>query len=330
MKRPLLAPLTPLYAAGLAWKNRRFDRDVGVEPLKWPVVSVGSLSAGGAGKTPVVAALVPLLRDIGWMPDILSRGYGRASKEPAPVDPNGDATEFGDEPLLLARETGVPVFVAAERVRAGRLAQNKLDMFQQHVHLLDDGFQHRQLRRDVDVVLVTRADLKDDLLPAGNLREPFESLARATALVVREDERSDVMSVIAKYIHRGVKVWTIHRALQIGPVGARPFAFCALARPDDFIATLRASGLDVAGSRFFRDHHAFRDNDMQALISSARRQNADSFITTAKDAVKLSPAMREQLNIVGPLTVCNIVATFTDADRVKADLLAVLRAKRRE
>ena len=172
-----MLPLVPLYLAGstLRW--------AGVKPkrLAGPVVSVGNLSAGGTGKTPFVIALAKLLMAQGIAVDVLSRGYGRTGSGADRVDPEGRAEAFGDEPLLIAREAGVPVFVGAKRLEAGALAERE---FRAQVHLLDDGFQHRQLYRDVDIVLVNSEDLGDRLLPAGNLREPVSALRRATVFAV--------------------------------------------------------------------------------------------------------------------------------------------------
>ena len=172
MKRPWLAPFTPLYAAGLALRNLRIAN--GWEPirrLRFPVISIGNLSTGGAGKTPLTVVLASALTQRGLNVDVLSRGYGRNNRQPALVDPNGTAEEFGDEPLLIARNTGVPVYVARQRYEAGLLAEAAIaDPEKPAIHLLDDGFQHRQLHRDVDILLLNRQDWDDRLLPAGNLR----------------------------------------------------------------------------------------------------------------------------------------------------------------
>src|SRR5262249_8054956 len=141
--------------------------------LRGPVISVGSLSAGGAGKTPLVLLLGELLKQRQIPFDVLSRGYGRKSKGVRLVDPAGEAAEFGDEPLLIARRPGVPVVVGENRYHAGLLAEQR---FGPQLHLLDDGFQHRALARDFDVVALTLVDLNDRLLPAGRLREPLTSL----------------------------------------------------------------------------------------------------------------------------------------------------------
>jgi tetraacyldisaccharide 4'-kinase len=189
MKRPLLMPLVPLYAAGLALRELRLSR--GWEPIQRlgrPVISIGNLSTGGSGKTPLTITLARLLSERGLPVDVLSRGYGRSSRETARVFPSGTAEQYGDEPLLIAREAGVPVYVAAERYHAGRLAEGTPDEVRPQVHILDDGFQHRQLFRDIDILIVNRADWHDTLLPAGDLRERLHAAMRASVLAISADD----------------------------------------------------------------------------------------------------------------------------------------------
>ncbi len=190
-RRPWAWPLVPVYRGALAAKEAL--RRAGMlreRRLAWPVVSVGSLSAGGAGKTPVVIALVRLLAEHGCVVDVLSRGYGREGKDVELVLPEGEgaARHFGDEPVLIVERTAAPVWVGKDRFAAGQAAEAFRDGNQHGVHVLDDGFQHRKLARDFDVVVVTAEDLQDALLPAGNLREPLAALRRADAVVVREKE----------------------------------------------------------------------------------------------------------------------------------------------
>ena len=175
-------PLTGLYGAATALRNTLFDRGVlSSRRLEQPVVSVGNLSVGGSGKTPFVIALGELLKARGIRFDVLSRGYGRKTRGVLVVEPDGNAADFGDEPLLIARRLGVPVIVGESRYEAGRVAERK---FQPQLHILDDGFQHRSLARDFDIVLMTERDFDDRLLPSGRLREPLSSLARADAVVL--------------------------------------------------------------------------------------------------------------------------------------------------
>ena len=157
--RRLLLPLAPAYRLALALRALRLRW--GMEPvrrLRWPVVSVGNLSTGGSGKTPLTIALAKALRQRGFCVDVLSRGYGRQSQLAARVRLDGTAEEFGDEPLLIAREAGVPVYVARQRFEAGLLAEAEAPSNASVVHLLDDGFQHRQLARAASILLVSRQD----------------------------------------------------------------------------------------------------------------------------------------------------------------------------
>ena len=177
-------PLSGLYGAGIALRNTLFDRGVlAAHYLERPVVSVGNLSSGGTGKTPFVIALGELLKARGTSFDVLSRGYGRKTRGVLVVDHAGKASDYGDEPLLIARSLGVPVVVGESRYAAGRIAEEK---FPTEMHLLDDGFQHRSLARDFDIVLIGEGDFEDRLLPVGRLREPISSLRRADTIVVAE------------------------------------------------------------------------------------------------------------------------------------------------
>jgi tetraacyldisaccharide 4'-kinase len=307
MKRPWLLPLVPVYDAVIGLKRRFSAADV--RWLEWPVISVGSLSAGGAGKTPVVAALVELLQRNGYGVDILSRGYGRGSDAVERVDPEGSAKRCGDEPLELARRTGAAVYVGTERYEAGLLAESETEGARR-VHVLDDGFQHRRLGRALDVVLLTGEDVADSLLPAGNLREPLRRLRGADVVVVRQEEEAALRPVVAR-LAKDAPVWVIERRLEVSVAG-RPLAFCGLARPESFFGMLRAKGVVPVATVAFKDHHVLRHRDLTRLLEAARQSGADGFVTTAKDAVKLTAVMRRRLAEVGPLAVAALTVTFTD------------------
>ena len=164
MKSLGLGLLSSVFGLGVRSRNALYDRGVlRSRRLRGPVVSVGNLSVGGSGKTPFVIMLGELLKARGVKFDILSRGYGRETTGVAIVDPTGSAREFGDEPLLMARRLGVPVVVGEDRYQAGLLAE---ESFGVRWHILDDGFQHRALARDFDIVLVNPEDAQDRLLPA--------------------------------------------------------------------------------------------------------------------------------------------------------------------
>jgi len=308
--------------------------------LGWPVISVGSLSAGGAGKTPVVIALAQLLKAQGWTVDILSRGYGRKGRgvervELAALDA---AMRYGDEPVVIAQRTGCQVWVAAERYKAGVAAEGaagkreadssgSLRNDKQKAHLLDDGFQHRGLARRVDVVLVTEKDLDDALLPAGNRRERLAVLRRADAVVLREQERKRVEARVRGLMRADALLWSVRRELLLVPdeAGGSRLAFCAIARPQEFWAMLEAASCHLAERIAFPDHHAYSMGDMVRMIEMARKCGASGFLTTAKDAVKLNGDMLEQLHEVGPVCVAGLQVRFEDEAEVVRELEARCR-----
>jgi tetraacyldisaccharide 4'-kinase len=273
--------LNALYGAGIGWRNRGYDRGtLAIHHLQKPVVSVGSLSAGGAGKTPFVIMLGGLLKQRGIAFDVLSRGYGRESKGTKSVDSSGSPREFGDEPLLITRKLGVPVIVGEDRFAAGKLAEEK---FASQLHLLDDGFQHRRVARDFDIVLVTQRDLQDSLLPSGRLREPLSSLQRASAIVLMDEVRHESLPIC-----EGQDVWRVKRGVVVPEVNEPCFAFCGIARPEAFYMALAEAGVRVVGTRAFRDHHAYDWRDVEALYKQGQQAGATEFVTTEKDAVNFA------------------------------------------
>ncbi|MGP8174881.1 MAG: tetraacyldisaccharide 4'-kinase [Terracidiphilus sp.] len=334
MRRPWLAPFTPLYAAGLALRNLCIEN--GWEPvrrLRWPVVSIGNLSTGGSGKTPLTIALAKALTRRGFKVDVLSRGYGRQNQLPARVLPDGAAEDFGDEPLLIARETGVPVYVAARRYQAGLTAESYTKPVQNEsrpqVHLLDDGFQHRQLHRDVDVLLLNRRDLTDSLLPAGDLREPLKAARRATIIAIPTPDESpgdasELETAVRIWGWQG-PIWRLHRKMEIPPVAGPVVAFCGIARPEQFFAGLEAAGLHIAARIAFPDHHLCTARDLDRLVARAREAGATVLITTEKDLVrlgKLSSAFPESL----PLKSVRLRIEIEREDEAIASLIGRLAA----
>lgn len=284
--RALLAPLTPFYRFGIAMRERRLAS--GREPirrLRLPVVSIGNLSTGGAGKTPLTIALARALAARGVAVDVLSRGYRRSGSDAASVNAAGSAEEFGDEPLLIARAAGVPVYVAAERYDAGMLAEAESSAAGSAVHILDDGFQHRQLYRDIDILLVNRADLNDRLLLAGNLREPLTAIRRAHVVAISADDPALESDLRAR--GWAGPVWRIRRRMEIPPPSGPVLAFCGIARPEQFFDGLEAGGLRVVACRAFRDHHRYTQSDLGGLAAQALSVGAAALMTTEKDAVRL-------------------------------------------
>jgi tetraacyldisaccharide 4'-kinase len=317
-----MMPLVPVYAAG--WALRAAGFLLGAEPvrrLQWPVVSVGNLSAGGTGKTPFTIALAKLLVAEGLHVDVLSRGYGRRGSDAARADAAGTADEFGDEPLLIAREAGVPVFVARRRYEAGLLAEQ--DSAVRGVHLLDDGFQHRQLARAVDIVLVNSEDLADRLLPAGNLREPLSALRRATVFGVPAGDEA----ALARLRKLGLTqpVWRFRREMSVPEVDGPVVAFCGIARPEQFFAGIEAAGVAIAARRAFPDHHRFVEGDLRMLNGLAKTTGAVAMVTTAKDRVRLGAL---EARLAAPLLTAGLRVVLGDEAGVAAWLRGRLAEER--
>jgi len=221
-----------------------------------------------------------LLKGRGVKFDVLLRGYGRKSQGVLLVDPAGLPQQFGDEPLLIARKLQVPVIVGEDRYEAGRFAEAR---FGPQLHLLVDGFQHRALARDFDVVLVTPQDAGDRLLPAGRLREPLGSLQRADAVVLAGGASPDSFPAQQK------AVWRVKRGILPRDVPPRPVVFCAIARPQNFLLQLRTANIEPVAQAFYRDHHAYSEKDVRELLALKQRSEAGGFVTTEKDAVNLGP-----------------------------------------
>jgi tetraacyldisaccharide 4'-kinase len=254
--------------------------------LRFPVVSIGSLSAGGAGKTPLTIALAQALTRRGLHVDVLSRGYGRKSQEALRVDANGSAEDFGDEPLLIARDSDVPVYVASQRYEAGLIAEAALpDSGSRCLHLLDDGFQHRQLHRDLDILLLDGRDFRDHLLPAGNLREPIGAIRRASVLAIPEKE--PVLEAKLKDAGWYGPIWRLRRRMDVPQIDGPVVAFCGIARSDQFFAGLEAAGLHLASRIAFPDHHPYKPHDLDCIRDAVRSIGATAVVTTEKDRVRL-------------------------------------------
>ena len=298
--RPLLWPLVPAYM--LALGLREMQLRMGLKPvrrLRWSVVSIGNLSAGGAGKTPLTIALAKALAARGVHVDVLSRGYGRHSVLPFLVDPSDTAEEFGDEPLVIAREAQVPVYVAGERYEAGLLSERASQRVSEsasrqirepagerpHVHLLDDGFQHRQLHRDIDILLLSGADLADHLLPAGNLREALHAAERADVIAIPADEPEMIDWIRSQGWQK--TIWRLRRQMVVPQIDGPVVAFCGIARPDQFFVGIERAGICIAAQIAFADHHLYTARDLERIQAEARKANAAALVTTEKDRARL-------------------------------------------
>jgi tetraacyldisaccharide 4'-kinase len=299
------APVVPVRDPSL-WRRRWHLAPGRQQRLVRSVVSVGNLSMGGRGKSPLVAHIARLLLAAGERPAILSRGYGRAVAEAGVVVVSdgrrllADLDQSGDEPLMLARELpGVAVLVCEQRLLAGQLAERSLGAT---VHLLDDGFQHFALARDVDIVIIAPSDLEDRPLPLGRLRESVGALAAADAVVIDGDAAAVALPESA----RGARVFTLRRSTGAvlpldavahgaspfdGPASSgaeRPAAFvvAGVAGPERVITAVERAGWTVAGHQIFPDHHRYSAADVAAIARAAAASGAGVVLTTSKDAVR--------------------------------------------
>lgn len=310
--------LSALHGGVVAARNALYDqRWLRARRLEAPVISIGNLSTGGSGKTPFVILLGQLLAERGIKFDVLSRGYGRQSRGVLAVDPTGSPQLYGDEPLLIARRLDVPVVVGEGRFEAGKLAESR---FEPQMHLLDDGFQHRGLARDFDIVLLTPDDARDRLLPAGRLREPLVSLRRADAAVLVSGAKPESFPL------QGKLVWRARRGLVLpsSPGIRRPVVFCGIARPQYFLSQLRAAGIDPVAEAFFRDHHAYTEKDVQDLIELRKRSEADGFVTTEKDAINLG----HRLEVLKPIEIATVKMELADAANAVDTMLRFIEERR--
>jgi tetraacyldisaccharide 4'-kinase len=276
------------------------------------VVSVGNLPTGGTGKTPFVVALGELLKNRNISFDVLSRGYRRKTRGELVVEPDGSAVDFGDEPLLIARRLQVPVIVGESRYKAGQLAESR---FSSDLHILDDGFQHRSLARDFEIVLMTGSEFEDQLLPSGRLRDPISSLARADAIVLPAAFAGNNPELAGKLI------WRVERQISLLPAPLSPVAFCGIARPQQFFAQLREAGVAAAAEIAFRDHHRYRQGDLRRLQAVREKFAAGGFITTEKDALNLGSLE----SVLKPMSVASLSLSIRNPDDVVDTILARIR-----
>jgi tetraacyldisaccharide 4'-kinase len=299
--------------------------------LAGPVVSVGNLGVGGSGKTPVVARVATILRDSGLPVAVLSRGYGGSFRGEALVVGDGSrvlasADEAGDEPVMLARSLrGVVVAVGPRRDLVGRHVEER---FGRRVHVLDDGFQHLRVERDLDLLCLDVRDLDDDPMPAGRLRESPSAAARADLVLLTRTEAASEEELRALEsrlgpercfrVSRQVAGWTTLDGVRSEPP-PRAYLLAAIARPERFAADVAGCGVAVVGRSFFRDHHRFRADELAAVAGRARAAGAQAVVSTAKDAVRLEGRWPFDPAVL----VMAIAAGIADEGRLRARLLSV-------
>ncbi len=303
----LLAPLSAAYALG-AWADRRFTTPQ-LAPL--PVIAIGNVTAGGAGKTPTTLALIPLLRAMGHTPHILTRGYRGASLTAHRVNDGDDWHIVGDEALLLAK--AAPTWVGANRLAsANAAAANGATIL-----VCDDALQHHALRKNVTLLVIDGAFGigNGKLLPAGPLREPLASAAKRcdAAIIIGEDAQQLAAQLTIPVINAKLVPSSDTAFLLM----ENWLAFAGIGRPEKFFATLRACGATLLATESFPDHHTYSAQDIAQLIANAEKLGA-SLITTEKDAVKIPPAYAGVIRVLPvnlrfdePSHIAEILNTFS-------------------
>lgn len=312
-----------IYLAGVCLRNRAFDAGfLHVRSLTRPVVSIGNLTLGGTGKTPFVIYLAGLLKEMDCGAAVLTRGYGRRKSEKNIVLQPGEnvdlaASRIGDEPMLIRRRLPEAwLGVSSNRFCAANAIAQHREFDERMVFIMDDGFQHRGIRRDLDVVMIDPAQppYTERLFPAGGLREPVSELRRAHVIVINGTETSGgvgakntgvdtIIEGLRKYAPNAdffhciqriktvipFSVWLgchVPRDLPLQPGNA--FLVAAIGNPARFRQDVQGFGIEIRGCAFFRDHSEIDEKGWEKCVSAARKTKAEAIIITEKDAVKIS------------------------------------------
>ena len=332
----LLGPPAGIYGILIRLRNEIYDRSWGTTRAGVPVISVGNLTVGGTGKTPLVAWIARLILSEGFRPAVVSRGYrGSAGRGPLLVSegsgPLVGPGVAGDEPYLLARTLPeIRVVVGSDRVAGAQEAHRA----GAEVVILDDGFQHRRLARDLDIVLLDAEEPFGNfrLLPAGPLREPLRALARADIIVITRWHHGQSVGELQRSVRRHnsrclIARAVVHRVGFVDPTGnpipapRKALAFCGIGNPRGFRSDLEAEGLDLVGFRAFADHHPYSITEMRALTEEARRLEV-ALVTTEKDLVRLPIAAGRGSPRLAAL---RIESRIEDGETVRAAVRAMLR-----
>jgi tetraacyldisaccharide 4'-kinase len=323
----MLSILAAIYGKVIDVRNRLYDLGVfDTFDLGARTISIGNVTTGGTGKTPLVASVAKELADRGETVCILTRGYGRKDVNKRVLVSDGerllaDVTDSGDEPYELAEKLlGKAIVIAdADRVDAAEWA---LRRFGVTAFVLDDGFQHRKAKRDVDIVCIDAMNPfgGGKVLPAGRLREPLVNLVRADVVVITRadlvDDNSYLRSQISELASNASIFESGNKIVNADDLaGLRAFAFCGLGNPDNFYQTVKREGIEIVGRRSFADHQVYSQTDIKTIEFDASTVVADCLITTAKDAVKL-----REMRFAMPLHVVEIQIEIDDEQGFAASL----------
>ena len=325
--RTVLYGLSKIYGYAIHRRNMQFTKKANnphvVHYAEVPVISIGNITAGGTGKTPFAVYVCRLLQSWGYRPAVLMRGYKATKSKVGCIVSDGreilaTAEESGDEAYLLAKLLPeVPILIGSNRVKLAKEAKDKVGA---DVIVLDDGFQHRRLGRDLDIVLIdaTNPFGFGYMLPRGLLREPIASLERADIIVITKTDQANkerlplIESVIAPYLHGTSPVHAAHKVgrpypLQIGADADTKgrddisidvsrqavYAVAGIGSPQSFLESLREIGATVVDTAIYRDHHIYTAHDVEKIVQAAEKVGATVIMTTEKDAVKLAPMVEK-------------------------------------
>lgn len=334
------------YRLIITFRNWLYDKKIfAVVKLPCPVISVGNITAGGTGKTPCVIMMARMLQSHGFKPAILSRGYGGSSTKSVNIVADGknillDSKTAGDEPFLMAQSLrSIPIIVGPQRIKTGKTAINR---FGANVLICDDAMQHRQIFRDINLVLLDSQDPLGNghILPRGKLREPIAGLKRASAfLLTRNDETPKTDSINKKLSQIGnIPVFTsIHKLKDVikgdysdkWPIadlkGKKVCAFCGIAKPDSFKKSLLAAQAHILSFDTFPDHHNYSRAELEIIKNKFYKNKADLIITTQKDGMRLQK-FPEFLNMVYMLSIeLEIIPSRESFKKFILDRLAAAR-----
>lgn len=329
----LLSPIAALYGAAVRLRGWSYAAGVlRTDRLQAPVISIGNLTMGGTGKTPTTIALGKRLIDLGHRVAVLSRGYkGEHNGGPLLVSDgkciHATANDAGDEALVIARNLPrALVAVARKRAQAGAFLEKHFGV---DVHLLDDGFQHLQLHRDLNLLVVDATNpFGGGLPPRGRLREPLDAIRRADAVILSRTEAGHDYDELIEKIRRykpGIPCLLAHQRLvslrKLGEEGELPLqtlhgqdviAFAGIGNPSQFLTTLGQAGIRVVHSSSFPDHHCYKTHDYHRLVHECEKRNVNVLITTEKDAEKLSAADFAPVQVFA----AKLTFEFDDSDRL--------------
>lgn len=301
---------------GILTSFRNFLYNFGVlktYSINIPVISIGNITVGGTGKTPTTRYLAEKIISMGYLPGIISRGYGRSTKSQIIVHDGkkmlSSWCDSGDEPFLLASWLdSVPVVVDNNRVAA---AKTLIKKFNVDIIILDDGFQHRKIFRNIDIVLFNSLEESNSLnmLPLGRLREKLHNLSRCDILIftkLKNQTLNDIKNsfnlilpdkVLSSSNNLKVIKYNYNEKIEPSSIELPVFAFCGIGDPDSFIKDLKSIGIKTTHFKQFKDHEAYSNHRLKPLLNNIKTLNINSVLTTEKDALKLPDWFIKEINL---------------------------------